>query len=84
VKRGGRLVYSTCSLEPEEGEAQIVAFLLRNEGFRVDPILPEELFGQSAWIEPSGLLRTFPYELKLDSPEWSGMDGFFATRLLRN
>jgi hypothetical protein len=29
-------------------------------------------------------MRTFPYELKLDSPEWSGMDGFFATRLVRS
>jgi 16S rRNA (cytosine967-C5)-methyltransferase len=84
VKPGGRLVYSTCSLEPEEGEGQVGAFLVRNEGFRLDPIAPEELFGQKDWLEPSGLLRTFPYELKLDAPEWSGMDGFFATRLHRN
>ena len=43
----------------------------------------DELAGQADWIEPSGCLRTFPYELKLDSPEWSGMDGFFAARLIR-
>jgi 16S rRNA (cytosine967-C5)-methyltransferase len=42
-----------------------------------------ELFGQTAWIEPSGCLRTFPYDLKLDSPDWSGMDGFFAARLVK-
>ncbi len=83
VKPGGRLVYSTCSLEPEEGEAQIAAFLVRNDAFRVDAIAPSELFGQTAWIEPSGCLRTFPDELKLETPEWSGMDGFFATRLVR-
>jgi 16S rRNA (cytosine967-C5)-methyltransferase len=83
VKPGGRLVYSTCSLEPEEGEAQIASFLIRHENFRVEPIAAEEVFGQTDWVEPSGLLRTFPYELKLDSPEWSGMDGFFATRLVR-
>jgi 16S rRNA (cytosine967-C5)-methyltransferase len=83
VKPGGRLVYSTCSLEPEEGEAQIASFLIRHENFRVEPVTPEEVFGQTDWVEPSGLLRTFPYELKLDSPEWSGMDGFFATRLVR-
>jgi 16S rRNA (cytosine967-C5)-methyltransferase len=83
VKPGGRLVYSTCSLEPEEGEGQIAAFLTRNEAFSLDPIKPEELSGQKDWIEPSGALRTFPYDLALDSPEWSGMDGFFATRLVR-
>ncbi len=84
VKPGGRLVYSTCSLEPEEGEAQIAAFLVRNDDFRVDPIDPSELFGQTGWIEPSGALRTFPYDLTLETAEWSGMDGFFATRLVRS
>ena len=84
VKPGGRLVYSTCSLEPEEGEAQIAAFLVQNDAFSLEPIEPSELFGQTAWIEPSGALRTFPYELTLETPEWSGMDGFFATRLIRS
>ena len=60
VKPGGRLVYSTCSLEPEEGEAQIASLLVRNEAFSVDPISPGELFGQEAWIEPSGLCGPFP------------------------
>jgi 16S rRNA (cytosine967-C5)-methyltransferase len=83
VKPGGRLVYSTCSLEPEEGEAQIAALLVRNDDLRLEPIEDGELFGETAWIEPFGGLRTFPYELRLDSPEWSGMDGFFATRLVR-
>jgi len=83
VRPGGKLVDSTCSLEPEEGEAQIAAFLTRNAAFSIDPISPAELYGQAQWIEPSGCLRTFPYELKLDSAEWSGMDGFFAARLVR-
>ena len=84
VKPGGRLVYSTCSLEPEEGEAQIAAFLVRNDAFSLDAIEPAALFGQTDWIEPSGCLRTFPYQLRLETPEWSGMDGFFATRLVRS
>jgi 16S rRNA (cytosine967-C5)-methyltransferase len=84
VKPGGRLVYSTCSLEPEEGEAQIAAFLVRHEDFSLDFVGSDEVFGEAAWVEPSGVLRTFPYGLSLDSPEWSGMDGFFATRLIRN
>jgi 16S rRNA (cytosine967-C5)-methyltransferase len=83
VRPGGKLVYSTCSLEPEEGEAQIAAFLTRNNAFSLDPIAPGELYGRAEWIEPSGCLRTFPYELRFDVPEWSGMDGFFAARLVR-
>jgi 16S rRNA (cytosine967-C5)-methyltransferase len=83
VRPGGKLVYSTCSLEPEEGEAQIAAFLTRNNAFSLDPIATGELYGQAEWIEPSGCLRTFPYELRFDVPEWSGMDGFFAARLVR-
>jgi 16S rRNA (cytosine967-C5)-methyltransferase len=84
LKPGGKLVYSTCSLEPEEGEAQIAALLVRNQDLRLDEIQPEDVFGQGEWIEPSGCLRTFPYQLDLGTPEWSGMDGFFAARLLRN
>jgi 16S rRNA (cytosine967-C5)-methyltransferase len=83
LKPGGKLVYSTCSLEVEEGEAQIAALLGRNEAVRLDPIAPDEISGEADWIWPSGLLRTFPYQLKLESPEWSGLDGFFAARLIR-
>jgi 16S rRNA (cytosine967-C5)-methyltransferase len=84
LKPGGTLVYSTCSLELEEGEAQIAALLARSPEIRVDPILPEEIFGQSQWLQSPGFLRTFPYQLDLGAPEWSGMDGFFAARLKRN
>jgi 16S rRNA (cytosine967-C5)-methyltransferase len=84
LKPGGTLVYSTCSLEPEEGEAQIANLLVRREDLRLDPLQPEDVFGQGEWIKPSGCLRTFPYQLDLGTPEWSGMDGFFAARLLRN
>jgi 16S rRNA (cytosine967-C5)-methyltransferase len=80
LKAGGTLVYSTCSLEPEEGEAQIAALLVRNPGLALDPIRPEEMFGKAEWLA-GGCLRTFPFGLDLGTPEWSGMDGFFAARL---
>jgi 16S rRNA (cytosine967-C5)-methyltransferase len=84
LKPGGKLVYSTCSLEIEEGEAQIAALLARNPAIQVDPIPPGDVFGQADWLQSPGFLRTFPYQLDLGTPEWSGMDGFFATRLKRN
>jgi 16S rRNA (cytosine967-C5)-methyltransferase len=84
LKPGGTLVYSTCSLELEEGEAQIAALLARNPDIKVDPILPGDVFRQSDWLQPPGFLRTFPYQLDLGTPEWTGMDGFFAARLKRN
>src|SRR5262249_6942744 len=38
VKPGGRLVYATCSLLPEENEAQVAAFLEAHPAFRVTPL----------------------------------------------
>ena len=81
LKPGGMLVYSTCSLELEEGEAQVASLLQRNPSLRLDNIAPSEVFGRTEWVQPPGLLRTFPYQLDLGTPEWSGMDGFFAARL---
>ncbi len=75
LKPGGRLVYATCSLFPEEGEAQLDAALARHPGLRV---LPADLPGIPAdWHTPQGALRTRP-------DYWAdkgGMDGFFMVCL---
>lgn len=81
VVGGGLLVYCTCSLEPEEGEAQIARFLAANSDFARVPISPGEAGIDGAWITPEGDLRTFPCHLAGAEPELSGLDGFFAARL---
>jgi 16S rRNA (cytosine967-C5)-methyltransferase len=76
VAPGGLLVYATCSLEPEEGERQIAAFLAKRPGFQRETIDPASINAVSAWFTPLGELRTLPFHL-------SGMDGFYAARLRR-
>ncbi len=51
TKPGGRLVYCTCSLEPQEGEAQIAAFLERNPRFRREPAQAAEIGGLAEAID---------------------------------
>ena len=72
VRPGGWLVYATCSLEPEENEQQVTAFLERHPGFRRDPrtTVPAEL------LTPAGDLLLLPQR--------HGMDGAFAARLTRD
>jgi 16S rRNA (cytosine967-C5)-methyltransferase len=77
VKRGGTLVYCTCSLEPEEGEAQVEAFLARHPAFRRDPVQMSDLGGFDFAISSVGDLRTLPAHLA----EAGGLDGFYAARL---
>jgi 16S rRNA (cytosine967-C5)-methyltransferase len=83
LKSGGRLVYCTCSLEPEEGELQIAALLRRNPDVVRVPIKPDEIGGMPECINEHGDLRTLPIHLWTDDPRLSGLDGFFAARLER-
>ena len=77
LKPGGRLVFVTCSLLPDEGEAQLTAALARHPGLSVlRPTLPGLL---PHWITPDGGLRLRP-------DYWAdkgGMDGFFMACLKR-
>jgi len=71
VRRGGLLVYATCSIEPEENEQQVAAFLDRNPGFRVEPAPVMDPRVHDA----DGRLRLLPHV--------HGFDGAFAARLRR-
>ena len=73
VKPGGLLVYSTCSLEAEENEKQVEAFLARNPDWKLEPpprgSVPQETID-------GGYLRVLP--------QVHGSDGAFAARLRRS
>ncbi|BBF94735.1 RsmB/NOP family class I SAM-dependent RNA methyltransferase [Blastochloris tepida] len=81
VKPGGRLVYCTCSLEPEEGPDQIEALLARRPGVTRLPIEAAAIGADPAWITAAGELRTLPCHLPDADPRLAGLDGFFAARL---
>jgi 16S rRNA (cytosine967-C5)-methyltransferase len=81
LRPGGTLVYSTCSLEPEEGERLIAAALGRLP-LEIDPIGPGET-GGLAESTGNGAVRTFPDGLRHDDPAQSGLAGFFIARLRR-
>jgi 16S rRNA (cytosine967-C5)-methyltransferase len=77
---GGLLVFAVCSLEPEEGEEQIDAFLEKNETYAREPLRPAEICGLSACISATGDLRSLPCHMA----ETGGMDGFYAARLRKS
>jgi 16S rRNA (cytosine967-C5)-methyltransferase len=75
VKPGGRLVYATCSLIPDEGECQIDEALARHPGLRVER--PEAPWIEEAWRSSEGGLRLRPDFWA----ERGGMDGFYMAVL---
>jgi 16S rRNA (cytosine967-C5)-methyltransferase len=72
VKPGGLLIYATCSLEPEENECQVDAFLDLHPEFRreANPAIPREL------LSPRGDLLILPHRHR--------MDGAYSARLRRS
>jgi 16S rRNA (cytosine967-C5)-methyltransferase len=77
VKPGGRMVYCVCSLEREEGEDQITAFLKRARDFALAPVAPGEGGAPAASTTAEGMVRILPQQMA------GGLDGFFAARLIR-
>jgi len=74
VAQDGLLVYSTCSVEPEETEEVVVAFLAAHPEFRLDD--PRSSMPQAAdLVDRQGFVRTWPHR--------HGTDGFFVARLRR-
>jgi 16S rRNA (cytosine967-C5)-methyltransferase len=74
VAPGGRLVYATCSSEPEENEEVVDAFLASHSEFRLVPVPSGSPLAQVA--DERGLLRTLPFA--------HGLEAFFAAALVRS
>ncbi|MEX2111068.1 MAG: 16S rRNA (cytosine(967)-C(5))-methyltransferase RsmB [Gemmatimonadaceae bacterium] len=72
VRVGGLLIYSTCSLEPEENDEQVYAFLAANSGWKLEPP-PDDAVPND--VLDDGKLRVLPQR--------HGSDGAFAARLRR-
>ncbi len=70
IIKGGRLVYSTCSVEAEENEGVITRFIASGAPFRI--VEPD---AHASLITPEGFVRTFPHRHETD--------GFFAAVLER-
>lgn len=79
VAPGGRLVFCTCSLEPEEGELQAQAFLARHPEFARVAIRAEEIGGLDGFVTKDGDFRSLPHLGRASAME-GGLDGFFAAR----
>ncbi len=80
VRPGGLLIYCTCSLEPEEGEAQVARFLAENSDFQRVPVTAAEIGELAAAIDANGDVRTLPGQA-LDGG--GSLDGFFIARMRR-
>jgi len=95
VRKGGRLVYATCSLFAEENEAQVQAFLDRHAGFALVPLArawpqgapdgapPDAPHGAPAGV-PACPAPPCPGETLALTPHEHGTDGFFAAVLERS
>ena len=77
VRPGGRLVYCVCSLEPEEGEAQVTGFLARHPDFSLAAIRQGEGGAPAASRLADGTLRILPHH------QPGGADGFYIARFIR-
>lgn len=75
VRPGGRLVYATCSSEPEENEQVVAAWLTAHSEFVARPVGDEPGTVPPALVDRAGCLRT--------SPSRHGLEAFFAAVLVR-
>ncbi len=72
LKSGGTMVYSTCTIEPEENFTLVKKFLEKHPEFSIDPA---QKFVNEKLVHPDGYVETYPHR--------HGIDGSFAIRLVK-
>jgi 16S rRNA (cytosine967-C5)-methyltransferase len=80
VKPGGRLVYVTCSLLPEENDDQVAAFVAAHPEF--DLVAPADVLAKAALGSLADVALTMPAGVIL-SPHRTGTDGFFVSVMVK-
>jgi 16S rRNA (cytosine967-C5)-methyltransferase len=80
LKAGGTLVYSTCTMTPEENDGVVNSFLETHPKFRKENLRETVPAGLRPLVDSQGFYRTYPERVIPDS---NRMDGFFAARLRR-
>jgi 16S rRNA (cytosine967-C5)-methyltransferase len=75
VRPGGRLVYATCSSEPDENDAVVEAFAAGHTDFSLVDLRTDGSPALAAVLDSRGMMRTLPFE--------HGLEAFFAAALVR-
>jgi 16S rRNA (cytosine967-C5)-methyltransferase len=76
---GGRVVFATCSLEPEEGEEHLDFVARALPSLELEPAIGSPA---ADFARPPGVVRTLPH-MAIPGTALTGLDGFFAARLRR-
>ncbi len=91
IKSDGQIVFSTCSLQPEEGHNLVNTFLSEHPNWKRKEFQSSDLKNCTEFITSAGDIRTLPFHLSTDrssiNPKKNipkgGMDGFFSTCLIQ-
>jgi 16S rRNA (cytosine967-C5)-methyltransferase len=76
VRPGGRLVYATCSSEPEENDRVVANFAALRTDFRIVNLLTHRSTVIAPFVDAEGFFRTTPHR--------HGLEAFFAALLTRH